>query len=73
MTAVPRSSTLTPSPLTWPIFPALLAIMATLTWTLIHTDLPRPVASGAGLVFTVIAVLVLERLFPYQRAWNRRP
>lgn len=72
-TRAAQRAPLSPSILTWPIFPALLAAMIGITWGLLQTDLPRPLASGAALVFTLVAILVLERLFPYHRAWNRRP
>lgn len=68
--AGPRSA---PAVATWLIFPVLLAVMAMLSWRLLQTELPRPLASGAGMLFTVLAVLTLERAFPYHRAWNRRP
>ena len=68
----------TPSPTrpplaTWLVLPLLVAVIATLTWTLIGSSLPRPVASGIPLVLSLLAILGLERLFPMHRAWNRRP
>jgi len=62
-----------PHPLTWFILPTLVAVVPTLSWTLLQTDLPRPAASGLPLIATLVVLLILERLFPLHRAWNRWP
>ena len=51
----------------------LVSAIPTATWTLLDSDLPRPAASGLPLLSSVLFVLLLERIFPLHRAWNRRP
>jgi sterol desaturase/sphingolipid hydroxylase (fatty acid hydroxylase superfamily) len=62
----------TPRPLTWLIFPLLLAAVAGGSLVLLRR-LPPAAASAAVLLATLAVILVLERLFPQHRAWNRRP
>jgi sterol desaturase/sphingolipid hydroxylase (fatty acid hydroxylase superfamily) len=62
-----------PSLATWLVFPTLVAGVAVATWQLLQQDLPRPLASGAPLLALVLIVLALERVFPRDRTWNRRP
>jgi sterol desaturase/sphingolipid hydroxylase (fatty acid hydroxylase superfamily) len=58
---------------TWFVLPIVVTGVAFGTWHLLQHDLPRPLASGAPMLVAVLIVLVLERIFPLHRAWNRRP
>lgn len=57
----------------WIVFPLLFSAHVVLTLRLLSSDLPRPLVSVIGLVSTIVAVLVLERVAPLHREWNRRP
>jgi sterol desaturase/sphingolipid hydroxylase (fatty acid hydroxylase superfamily) len=55
------------------VLPILVTAVAVATGTLLGSDLPRPAASGLPLLSALRVILALERLFPLNRAWNRRP
>ena len=57
----------------WLVFPLLLTAVVVMTLRLLASDLPRAVATGGVLAGLVVAMLALERIVPYHRAWNRRP
>ena len=62
-----------PALITWFILPVLVLLVPAATWQLLGKDIPRPAASGAPILFTLPSLLVLERLFPMHRSWNKRP
>lgn len=72
--AVPPSSAESPraSPLTWLVFPALLAGVVAATLALFG-KVPLPAAAGLPVLAMILASLVLERLAPAHRAWNAAP
>jgi sterol desaturase/sphingolipid hydroxylase (fatty acid hydroxylase superfamily) len=57
----------------WLVFPALLAIVAAATLALAGRGLPPPAVAAAVLGGAVGVVMLLERIVPFHRAWNRRP
>jgi sterol desaturase/sphingolipid hydroxylase (fatty acid hydroxylase superfamily) len=61
------------SVLSWLVFPSLLAATVAATVALLARGLPPPAISAIVLLGVVAAVMVVERLAPLHRAWNRRP
>jgi len=53
------------------LLPLLVAAVSTATWGLLGTSLPKPAASSIPVVFALASVLLLERVFPLHRVWNR--
>jgi len=62
-----------PSPVTWFVFPMLLAAVAGGSLALLRSPLPPAAAAVVVMLATILAVLGLERAFPLHRAWNGRP
>ena len=62
-----------PSPVTWLVFPLLLAAVGGATLALLRRPLPPPAVAAMVLLATALVILGLERIFPQHRAWNRRP
>jgi sterol desaturase/sphingolipid hydroxylase (fatty acid hydroxylase superfamily) len=66
-------SSSSPSPWSWVVFPALVALVVGATMRLLGSGLPRPAVSLAVLLGSLAIVLGLERVAPLHRAWNRFP
>jgi sterol desaturase/sphingolipid hydroxylase (fatty acid hydroxylase superfamily) len=62
-----------PSIATWVVFPLLLAALIAATLALLGRGLPPPLVSLVLLFGSVVLMLMVERLAPLHRAWNRFP
>lgn len=62
-----------PARATWLVFPVLASTVTVGAGLLLERDLPLPLVSTISLVSVLALVLLLERIFPLHRAWNRRP
>jgi sterol desaturase/sphingolipid hydroxylase (fatty acid hydroxylase superfamily) len=58
---------------TWVVFPALLVAVVGAAVSMLSRNLPPPLISTSILLGIVTVMLVLERLAPLHRAWNRFP
>ena len=53
------------------VFPTVFGGALTVTWALLHADVARPLVVALVMAGAALAVTILERLLPFERAWSR--